>query len=203
MPAIVASPQPEHIPVEDLTLVKPSLGHLAAYKAALERGWSPDNIREAETAHEQLGKIGTDPARFVAGLDDPDALGEPIRLPDGSLVPRLPGFVRWMWDGQFCGSINLRWQRGTSALPPLVLGHIGYGVVPWKRGVGCARCALALMLPEARRQFCTDPGNVASQRVIRACDGQLVERFRKAAAYGGSESLRFRIVLHDSNCPAA
>lgn len=81
-------------PVEDLTLVKPSLDYLAGYTAALERGWSPDNVRGAEAGREQLGKIGADPAGFVASLDDPDAMGEPVRLPDGSRVPRLPGFAR-------------------------------------------------------------------------------------------------------------
>ena len=26
----------------------------------------------------------------------------------GTRVPRLPGFVRWIWDGALAGSINLR-----------------------------------------------------------------------------------------------
>ncbi len=205
MLAILQSFEPD--PVEDLTLVKPSLNHLAGYTAALERGWSPDNVRGAEAAQEQLGRIGADPAGFVASLDDPDAIGEPIRLPDGSLVPRLPGFARWIWDGEFCGSIGFRWQRGTSALPSHVLGHIGFAVVPWKRGAGRAKQALALMLQEARQQeldyieLTADPGNVASQHVIQACGGKLVERFRKAAAYGGLEALRFRIELCDGNHP--
>ena len=30
-----------------------------------------------------------------------------------------PGYVRWMWDGEFCGSTGFRWQRGTEALPRL------------------------------------------------------------------------------------
>lgn len=186
MLAILQSFGPE--PLEDLKLIKPSLNHLAGYTAALERGWSPDNVRGAEVAQEQLGNIGADPAGFVAGLDDPDAIGEPIRLPDGSLVPRLPGFARWIWDGEVCGSIGFRWQRGTSALPSHVLGHIGFAVVPWKRGAGRAKQALPLMLHEARQQkldyieLTTDPGNVASRRVIQACGGKLVESFRKASA---------------------
>ena len=57
-----------------------------------------------------------------------------------------------MWDGEFCGSIGFRWQPGTSTLPPYVLGHIGYAVVPWKRGRGYATQALALLLPEARKR---------------------------------------------------
>jgi predicted acetyltransferase len=134
-----------------LELVKPSLTFLPEYKAALERGWSPDNVREAAAIAEELDRIAADPAAFVAALDDPDAKGEPITLPDGSTVPRLPGFRRWIWDGAFCGSIGFRWQPGTPALPPHVLGHIGYAVVQWKRGRGCATRALAPMLVEARR----------------------------------------------------
>jgi predicted acetyltransferase len=41
----------------------------------------------------------------------------------------------------------------------------------------------------------TDPDNVASQRVIQANGGRLVERFVKLPAYGGGESLRYRIDL--------
>ena len=62
--------------------------------------------------------------------------GDPISLPDGSTVPRLPGLSRWMWDGEFAGAINLRWQPGSRLLLPTCLGHIGYSVVPWKRRRG-------------------------------------------------------------------
>jgi predicted acetyltransferase len=184
-----------------LRLVRPALEFLAEYKAALERGWSPDNVREDAAAREELEKIATDPAEFVAMLEDPQAKGAPIKLPDGSTVPRLPGFRRWLWDGAFCGSIGLRWQPGTSELPPHVLGHIGYAVVPWKRGHGYAKRGLGLMLIEARRSglafvyVTARPDNAASQAVIVANGGRLVERFRELAAHGGHESLRFRIDL--------
>ena len=80
-----------------------------------------------------LARIAEDRAAFVASLDDREAKGGPIAMPDGSRLPRIPGYQRWMWDGEFCGQIGFRWQPGTSALPAYCLGHIGYGVVAWKR----------------------------------------------------------------------
>jgi predicted acetyltransferase len=181
-------------------LVRPGRAHLAEYEAALRQGWSPDNVRLAVATAEQLAAIAADADAFLASLDDPEARGAPIVLPDGRKVPRLPSVRRWMWDGGFCGSIGLRWQAGTAALPAHVLGHIGYAVVPWRRREGIATRALALMLDEARGlglpwvELTTDPDNQASQRVIEANGGVMVERFRKPE-YGDSESLRWRITL--------
>ena len=182
-----------------LELAIPALDTLDAYTHALQRGWSPDNTRGQVAAEEQLAAIRTDPAAFVAGLTDEAASGGPITLPDGSIVPRLPGLVRWMWNGAFVGSIGFRWQRGTAALPPHVLGHIGFSVVPWMRGRGHAAEALRLMLPIARArglahvELTTTPDNIASRRTIERCGGVLVEVFTKLPAYGGGEALRYRI----------
>jgi predicted acetyltransferase len=188
-----------------MQLVRPSLEYLPSYEAALQRGWSPDNLRGAEVAREQLDAIATDPAGFVASLEDIEAKGGPVKLPDGSLRPRLPGYRRWMWDGEFCGSIGFRWSPGTSALPDHVPGHIGYAVVPWKRGRGYARHALMLLLPDAKArgldylELTTEPDNVASQRVIVACGGELVGRFRKHEVLGGHEGLRYRLTLTEAS----
>ena len=186
-------------------LVTPDLDHLPGYVDALTRGWSPDTMRGEAAAREQLAAIEADPAAFVASRTDPEARGDPIELPDGSQVPRLPGFHRWIWEGSgaraFCGSIGMRWQKGTAALPTHVLGHIGFSVVPWRRRRGHARRALALLLPEAAAlglphvEITCDPGNAGSRRVIEANGGRLVERFRKPAAHGGTETLRYRIDL--------
>jgi predicted acetyltransferase len=182
-------------------LVRPAAQHLAGYVDALQRGWSPDNLRP-ERASEDLARIENNPERFLAEQVDTEAKGPPIALPDGSTVPRLPGYSLWMWDGEFCGSIGFRWQRGTTDLPPYCLGHVGYSVVPWKRRRGYATRALGLLLPYARKEglahidLTTTEDNVASQRVIEANGGTFVERFHPPGAYGrAEEGLRFRIVL--------
>lgn len=182
-------------------LVVPSPAHLTEYGQALRRGWSP-NTERPEAAEEELQSIARDPEAFLAALDDRDAAGPPIMLPDGSVVSRLPGVVRWMWDeDRFVGSIGFRWQRGTEALPPTCLGHIGYSVVPWERRRGYATAALAAMLPLARAEglrwveLTTDPENLFSQRVIEANGGELVEEFVKTQEYGGGIGLRYRIPL--------
>ncbi len=187
-----------------VALIRPDRGALGVYRAALATGWSPANVSGDAVRRAHLAAIGRDADAFLDSLHDPDAKGPPIALPDGSLVPRLPGYTRWIWDGDFCGAIHLRWQPGTDALPPHVLGHVGYAIVPWKRGRGYATRALAFLLPEARAvglrhiELTTDPGNLVSQRVITANGGVLVGRFGKGAAYDDAEGLRFRIALHPS-----
>jgi predicted acetyltransferase len=185
-----------------LKLLVPALAELDAYADALRRGgYFPDNIRREVSAREELDKIAADPAAFVASLDNREAKGDPITLPDGSKVPRLPGYRRWIWDDGHCGHIGFRWQPGTPALPVYTLGHIGYATVPWKRGRGYATRALALLLPEVRKEglpyveLTTDTDNLPSQKVIVANGGTLVERFNKTEAHGGDEALRWRIVL--------
>jgi predicted acetyltransferase len=181
-------------------LVWPSAEYLPGYIDALERGWSPDNTR-AEAAAEALEKIAADPDAYLASLVDREAAGDPVELPDGSTVPRLPGYNRWMWDGEFCGVAGFRWQRGTEALPPHCLGHMGYAVVPWKRGRGYATSALRELLPDARVEglryveITTDVDNLASRRVAEANGAVLVEEFVKPAQYGGKRGARYRIDL--------
>jgi predicted acetyltransferase len=115
-----------------MDLVQPGIEHLASYVDALERGWSADTQRP-DARLDELLRIAADPMGFVAEQSDPEGRVPPVMLPDGSIVPRLPSYSRWMWDGAFCGSISFRWQLGTTALPPHCLGHTGYSVVPWKR----------------------------------------------------------------------
>ena len=128
-----------------------------------------------------MPRFERDPAGFIADLL---RQGGTITLPDGTVVPKLPFIVRWMWDGDFCGSISLRWQTGTDALPPHVLGHIGYAVVPWKRGRGYASEALRLMLIEARSVGLGRRRNYDRSRQFR-----LAARHRDATAARSSRHL--------------
>lgn len=183
-----------------LEIVLPTRDKLDQYVAALQRGWQPVNDRPL-AVQEQFDAIARDAEGFVARQFDPEAKGPPVTMPDGTQVPRLPGYVYWIWDGEFCGNIGLRWQHGRADLPPYVLGHIGYTVVPWKQRRGYATAALKLMLEKARAEglpyveITTDPANLASQKVIEANGGMLVERFIKSAHHGGKPGLRFRIEL--------
>jgi predicted acetyltransferase len=200
-----AGPWLKDLGVSGLKLVRPAAEHLPAYREALERGWSADTLRGPAAALEELERIEDDAATFLALMDNPLALGPMVVLPDGSQVRRLPNLRRWMWDDEgFAGSIGLRWTADGSPLPPHVLGHIGYAVVPWKQRRGHATRALALMLPLARAHglpfvwITTDPDNRASQHVIQANGGVLVERFDKGAAYGHQPGLRYRITLRQT-----
>lgn len=182
-------------------LITPCAEFLPQYIVALETGWSADNTREKEAAVEELAAIADDAQSYLALQDDEEANGEPIKLPDGSSWPRLPSIKRWIWDGAFCGAIGFRWQKGTEALPPHVLGHIGFSVVPWKRSQGHASVALRLMLVEARArglayvELTTDLDNFGSQKVMEANGAQPARRFRKPEMYGGHEGLLYRIDL--------
>lgn len=183
-----------------MQLVRPALEHLSSYVLALQRGWSPQTQRP-EAVREALERIARDPAAFLAAQEDREGRGAPVVLPDGSRVPRLPSYTRWIWDGEFCGRVSVRWQHGTAALPPTCLGHIGYAVVPWKRRRGYATAALGMILTEVRQQklpyveVTTDATNIASRRVIEANGGTLIEEFAKPASHGGALALRFRILL--------
>jgi len=157
-----------------ITLVEPTLEGLTAYANALAAGWSPDSERNASA--ERLTALLLDPAAFLRDIAGQERT---LMLDDGSVVPRLPTRAYWIWDGEFCGTINLRWQPGTEELPSYVSGHVGYTVVPWKRRRGYATRALAMVLPLAREQgmsrvlLTTDPDNLASRRVIEANGGIL------------------------------
>lgn len=159
--------------MNEIALVEPSHDWIDAFEAALARGWSPHTERDVSA--EQLTELREGRDAFLEEMLRPRRL---LRLTDGRQVAKLPGFVRWIVDGEFCGTINFRYVPGTERLPAYCSGHIGYAVVPWKRRRGIATAALRLMLAAARArsglarvQITCDDDNVASRRVILACGG--------------------------------
>jgi predicted acetyltransferase len=178
----------------------PSAIELPGYIDALERRWSPNTI-DPDAGIAELERLRRDPDACLASLVDREAAGPPIPLPDGSTAERIPGFRKWMWDGEFCGTIGLRWVPGTEELPPHVLGHVGYSVVPWKRRRGYATAAVLAITADAAAEglrwieITTDVDNVASQGVIEGAGGSLVGRFSHPAEYGGRACLRYRVEL--------
>jgi len=182
-----------------MEIVRPTIARLESYRAGMARTLEMGSDLNPEYVEDQLKKIADDAAKFVELQEDPDGLGGDVPLPDGSFVPRLPGFTRWIWDGEVCGSINFRWQKGSTELPDYCLGHIGYGVFPWKRGRGYATEALGQLLSEVAKlgmpfvEFVTDPENLISQKVILKNGGVLHEKFEITPLRGGGEGLRFRI----------
>ena len=181
-----------------MELVEPDLRFLPAYVQALEDGWAFDDFwfggpGAARLAAEQDPRALLD---VLAGLAQP---GHTVTLPDGRTVPRLPSIMRWMWDGGFAGSINVRWQDGTPDLPEYVLGHIGYGTVSSRQGRGYATEALRGVLPIAwgaglpYADLVTSVGNRASQVVIERNGGRVVEEFEHPSDPRGGRMLRWRI----------
>src|SRR6185312_5022517 len=81
-----------------LRLVPPSLAGLPQYAAALEAGWSPSTTHDVSGS--QLAALRADATAFLTELTRQDGT---IQTASGAIVPRLPGAVFWLDDGEFCG----------------------------------------------------------------------------------------------------
>lgn len=160
-----------------VVLLTPDLENLSGFETALAAGWSPDPRRAGDQAYVsgELERLRRDRSTF---LDDLNHGGKRHTVSGSPLTVLL----FWIWDGEFCGSISLRFRQGTEELPPEVSGHVGYSVVPWKRGSGYATAALGLLLNVATKQRLTrlvilcDEDNDASRRVIERNGGQFFMR---------------------------
>ena len=147
----------------------------------------PTTSAVIEPAREELSRIEADAAAFLASMEDPRRLRVlPLLFPRFGAAKCLPSFKRWMWDGEFCGSIGFRWQPGTTALPPALPGAYrlcGRAVEAAPRVCKVQRYASYSRKP--RQSACPTwrsppiPDNIASQRVIEANGGILVETFRE------------------------
>jgi predicted acetyltransferase len=183
-----------------MDLVTPDRAYLPSYLDALRREWSSTTV-DPDFWRAELERVEADPDLALAQFNQRDGGGRTLTLPDGTEVQRIPGVVRWMWDGAFAGAINARWQPGTAELPPYVLGHIGYSVVPWRQRRGYATEALRQMLDLVRREglpyveITTQPDNVGSQKVIEANGGVSLGEFVEPEGYGGHIGVKYRVAL--------
>ncbi len=183
-----------------MKLIRPEEFHLTSYVAALNRAIDLGTTN-TERAQRKLSEIAADPESFLAKQEDPEALSSELKLSDGNYVPRIPSKMRFLWDGELCGTISFSWQVGTTQLPPYYLGHIGYEVFSWKRGKGYATESLRQILSEPLElgmpfvELVTNPENLSSQRVITKNGGVLHERFVQPELHGGKDGLRYRIYL--------
>jgi hypothetical protein len=69
----------------ELRLVLPNATMLPDYAAALERGWSPNTVRDVSA--EELAALRRDRAAFLRDLIDDNGT---VPQPDGSRLPRIP-----------------------------------------------------------------------------------------------------------------
>ena len=178
--------------VDSVLLGRPREELLASYAAALKRdpGFSP------RPAREQLIAIERDPKAFLyelcASAPTSDALGALHRL------------LFWLSDGEFCGELVVRWRQGTNTLDQPTFGHVGYGVVAWKRRRGYATAGLGLLIARLRcsgevpltyLDITTSRDNIASQKVITANGGELVDSWESSPSHAGAPALGYRIAL--------
>lgn len=182
-----------------MELVVPGREHLDGIEDAYQRGWSRNT--EHDSSAVDLARLQAGREAFLAEFADWSTAGPKITLASGGVVDRVPQLERWLWDGEFGGRISLRALPGTVELPPHVLGHIGYSIVPWKQGKGYATQALRRMLPIAREHglpyvdLMTRPDNVPSQRVIVNNDGVLLGEVISPPEDGSRPFLHWRITL--------
>ncbi len=189
--------------VAAMELVRPTLFMLDEYRAALEAGFSPSNVDPEVVRFDHLARVDSDPAGLLAELHDPEARGPAFAHADGTVHARLPGYTRWMWhDHAFAGAINLRWQPGTSELPPGVPGHVGYVVAEPFRGRGFATQALRAIGREAKAlglrhiDLTVQADNPASIRTIEKAGGIEIGVFDAGDLHHPcSRALLWRIVL--------
>jgi len=186
-----------------IQVVKPNPSHLASYIQTLRSGWHDlPTGTSPEFVVNKIRELEEDPSEHLSLFDDPQARALPYLLPDKTVAYAIPSLRRWIWNNatdEYCGTISLRWQKNTTELPPHLMGHIGYCVLPSAQNKGYASFALRQVLRLALQQglpfvyIVTNTDNQASIRVIEKNHGKLVETFTKPAMYGGSLAHRYKL----------
>jgi predicted acetyltransferase len=181
-------------------LVAPNVEQLPGFIDAVRRGYPGYRILFGST-DAMLAMADDDPQSVIEVLRDRSTDGL-LYHSDGTTSPRIPALFRWMWDGEFAGTIDLRWQPdGTGELPEYIPGHVGYGTVEWKRGRGYATQALAQLLPLAAAEgltsidLVTNVENTPSQHVVETNGGIIVAEFTQSEGLGGGQAFLWRISL--------
>lgn len=111
---------------------------------------------------------------------------------------RVPQTTYWITDKDgYVGRISIRHELNEKLLK--VGGHIGYGVIPSKRGLGYGKKALELMLLKARAMglkkvlLTCDSTNTGSEKIILANGG--VKENEVPGEEGQPTKLRYWIEL--------
>ncbi len=181
-------------------LVMPDLEKHSGYEAAQAKGWSPDPRRIGDTAfiEAELRDLRHDPPAYLDRLmGRQTSSGQQI----SDTAVALTNHTFWIWDGEFCGKIDLRYIPVTWTVPDGIPGHVGYSVVPWKQGRGYATAALAALLQFAKSRglseidiLCNEE-NVISRAVIERVGGKLVRRASHPSDRPEQQKLFFKILL--------
>jgi predicted acetyltransferase len=166
---------------------EPSVQYKDSFLAALE-----EYHKENKKLDEGVKDPGSDFELFVKNLKE-ESLG--INLKEG----RVPQTTYWIIDKDgYAGRVSIRHELNEKLLKEG--GHIGYGVIPSKRGQGYGNKALELVLPKARALglekvlITCDSTNTASRKIIGKNGGVLENEI---PGEGGKPSkLRFWIKLN-------
>ncbi|MEI7709686.1 MAG: GNAT family N-acetyltransferase [bacterium] len=170
----------------NIQLKEPSVEYKESFLRALD-----EYTREGRSLDEGIAEPGDDFAAFVQSKKDESA---GVNLKDG----RVPQSTFWIVDGDgYAGRISIRHTLNEKLLKKG--GHIGYGIIPSKRGQGYATKALELMLPRARALdlkkvlLTCDSTNTASKKIIEGAGGFLENEI--PGEDGMPSTLRFWIEL--------
>ena len=113
-------------------LAEPQAAMLESYRAALRAGWLP--IEGDSGALADAPTPEPNAAEFLMALSD--------RIDQ---APDRLAITRWMWDGEFCGELRLRFDAYSNTACSLRVS-----CVPWKAGHDYEARAKHQVLQEAR-----------------------------------------------------